>query len=166
MGASRGGYPDEEPNMRTLIRKLASDEGVSPVIGTILMVAVTVVLGATVFAAVNGFGSKGVQESTNAVFKATAVDTDGNGRTDTMKLTYLTGPTGVALSDVSVNVNPATTLSWTRSDLGADGVANTADDEWSPGDFTTVNPAARTTYFVSVSILGTTVLDQAVALDE
>lgn len=153
--------------MYDTIRKLCKrDDGVSPVIGTILMVAVTVVLGATVYAALSGFGSNAVQESTNAVFKAVAVDTDGNGRTDTLKITYVTGPSNVALGDISVNLNPADTPTWTRSSPGDATAVPPVEATWNPGDFGTLSPGVATTYFVSVTVLGTTVLDQSVRLDE
>lgn len=139
-----------------MIRRFsANDRAVSPIIGTILMIAVTVVLGATVYGAVNGFGSKTVKESTNAAFRVQAVDTNNDGATDVLKLTYVTGPSGVAESNVVIQVKNATGAVQT---LAARGAA------WSPGDLMLYD-LPRDTYFVSVSILGSAVVDQTVSLD-
>lgn len=144
--------------VRSLFRK--DDEGVSPVIGTILMVAVTVVLGATVFAAVNSFGNKGLKESQNAVWRAQAIDTDGNGKTDQIKISYLTGPSALANSEVVVTVTSGNTTHAPISSVKA------AAGSWSPGDSQTYKPSAAGSYFVSVTFVGTTVVDQAIRLDE
>lgn len=146
--------------VRNMFRK--DDDGVSPVIGTILMVAVTVVLGATVFAAVNSFGNKGLKESQNAVWRAQALDTDGNGKTDTLKITYMTGPSDVADSQVIVSVSQGSTAQTNNSYIKA------TNGVWNPGDFMAYTTAgsASATYFVSVTFVGTTVLDQSIKLDE
>ena len=140
---------------------LEDEEAISAVVGAILMIAVTVVIGATVYAVVNGFGDETSDEGPNAVYKAQSVDTDGNGVTDHIKVSYLTGPAEVDDDDVDITV---------RSADGDDADASAAEPaEWSPGDFMIFeNPTGTTeeTYFVTVSILDTTVVDTTLALDE
>lgn len=134
-----------------------NDNAVSPVVGTILMVAVTVALGATVLAVMSGVGDDEIKESSNAVFKATPVDTDDDGKTDVIRITYISGPTNVANGDVTVTVQSAAGVS----------VTNSTSSDWSPGDFRIYNtPAGTASYFVTVSALGNTVLDQTIRVDE
>lgn len=132
------------------------DEAISAVVGAILMLAVTVVLGATVYAAINGFGGDTV-ETTDAAFKATSVDTNGDGRTDAIKVTYLTGPSNVPAADVAIAVQS----------LSGTAVSGTHSGAWNPGDFDlydtpTCSSSGGCGYFVSASILGNTVVDQTV----
>lgn len=144
--------------MRTRQNELAKDdEGISAVVGAILMIAVTVVIGATVYAAMNGFGDDEVSDGPQAAYRAQAIDTDGDGKSDRIKITYLTGPTGVGNSDVALAVK----------DDGGNDVDPVADKttDWSPGDFVLYDGAAGP-HFVTVSILGTTVVDQTLTLDE
>ncbi|MFA5860635.1 MAG: type IV pilin [Candidatus Thermoplasmatota archaeon] len=141
-----------------MVRKaLARDEnGVSPVIGTILMVAVTVALAATVLTVMNAYGNKAPAESTSANFKANAVDTNNDGATDAIKLTYIGGPANIT-AQVSIN-NPA----------GDGTMAPTpAGTTWNAGDFRIYDAASSAgTWFVTVSVLGDTVLDSTIVLDQ
>lgn len=135
------------------------DAAISAVVGAILMLAVTVVLGATVYAAVNGFGGDTV-EAADAAFKAASVDTNGDGRTDAIKVTYLTGPSDVPAADVTVSVQS----------IDGTAVSGTHSGAWSPGDFDLFDtPTCATSndcaYFVSVSILENTVVDQTVTVN-
>ena len=154
--------------MSTHFHKLArKDNGVSAVVGTILMVAVTVIIGATVYAAVNAYGSKGVKENTNVAFKAVGIDSDGNGKLDTIKVTYLTGPKGMALSDVSISLNWATNS--TLSNVAPSTQHNPAGS-WNPGDFVQyARPGVSGTggsFLVTVAVQGNQVIDTQVTLDE
>lgn len=135
-----------------------NDEGVSPVIGTILMVAATVVLGATVIGAINAFGSEEVTPQANAVWRAQAIDTNGNGQTDTLKITYLNGPSGIAASQVLISVVEPEDADGPTYSTGP------APATWSPGDFVLYTGAG--TYHVTVSVLGNVALDQSVTLAE
>lgn len=152
------GRPSEMMMIRSIHkRSLARDSGVSPVVGTILMVAVTVALGATVLAIMSGVGGDQVKESSNAVFKSTAVDTDGNGKTDVIKITYISGPSPILDTDVLITI---------RNAAGVD-VTNQTVASWQPGDFRIFNtPAGADSFFVTVSVLGTTVVDQTLMVDE
>lgn len=135
------------------------DDGVSPVVGTILMVAATVAVGGTVFVAVNGFGSESTQETVNAVFKAQAIDTDNDGSTDAIKLTYVSGPSGVDATQVTITHSLPGTPTPT-------GTKFPAASSWSPGDFIVYADAdvPAGTHQFSVRILGTAVLDQSVTV--
>lgn len=140
--------------------KHAQDQAVSAVVGTILMVAVTVIIGATVYAAVNAYGSKGVKESGNVAFKAVAIDTDANGKLDSVKVTYLSGPKGIAASDVTIALSKGDGSAVTATSTG-----HGASAPWSPGDFVIYKPGAGT-FLASVAVQGNAVIDQPVVVDE
>lgn len=132
------------------------EDAISAVVGAILMIAVTVVIGATVYAVVNGFGDDEASSGPNAVFKAQAMDTNNNGLSDRIKISYLTGPAGVPASDVDITV---------QDEDGDDATpSGTEPSPWNPGDFMVFEDAE--TYFVTVSILGTTVVDSQLTLEE
>lgn len=140
----------------TLRKQLDSDAAISPVIGTILMIAATVIIGGAVYAAVNAYSGKASKNNVDAAFRAQAIDADGDGRTDTVKVTYLSGPTG-ATASVTATGN-ATAL--------APGA--TAGATWDPGEFATwtTNGDVSDTAFVSAAIGDQTFLDQTLRLDE
>ncbi len=144
------------------------DNAVSPVIGTIMMVAVTVVLAATVVAVMNGFGGDTAKAPSNAAFRVQSIDTGPNGvpngATDTIKITYLTGPNGVALTDVTISVADSTGTAVTGCTLTVAGT-------WDPGDFVVCNPTTTPatlagTYFVTVRMYQNALVDQSVGLAE
>lgn len=152
--------------MRNL-KHTKNDHAISPVIGTILMVAATVIIAGAVYAAVNAYNGKAAKAGPDASFKAQAMDTDGDGLEDTIKVTYLSGPTG----------SESVTVSAKASDDGASLAAGPAPDYnattapsgiWDPGDyqsFTTSGNAAETAY-VTVRFGDSIVLDQTLALKE
>src|SRR5438552_5641064 len=124
----------------TMLRKYLNrknDQAISPVIGTILMIAATVIIAGAVYAAVNIYGGKSAKQTVDAAWKAQALDTNGNGKEDTIKVTYLNGPSGVANSEVTLKV------------LDAAGVTLTAGSPhsgatWSPGDYVTYTSTGST----------------------
>lgn len=138
----------------------ANDEAVSPVVGTILMVAVTAALAATVLAVLNGFGSDSPVAATSATFTAKAFDTNGNDKTDVIRVTYISGPATTNANDVVVSIANAGGVTMTTSSTGT----------WSPGDFRVydvTSPASSAgSWFVTVSLLGTTVLDATLTVAE
>lgn len=143
--------------LRRYVRR--DDHAVSPVIGTILMVAVTVVLGVAVYAAVSGFGNRSVKEPTSAVFVAKAVDTDGNGKTDTLKISYISGPSGLT--------NGTQVVLKLKDTAGTSiNLAGPSAGTWSPGDFVVYDPGAARSFLVTVAVNGNTVVDHAVATEE
>ncbi|PSG97195.1 hypothetical protein BRD56_05915 [Thermoplasmatales archaeon SW_10_69_26] len=72
------------------IEKLRSDEGVSPVIAVILMVAITVVLAATVYVWVSGFASE-QDGPEQASATAKAIDLNDNGDEEWIQVTLTQG---------------------------------------------------------------------------
>jgi len=67
------------------------EKGVSPVIGVILMVAITVILAAVIASFV--FGMAGTVKRTYIVaVTPEAIDSDNDGKTDTIVITYHGGP--------------------------------------------------------------------------
>lgn len=133
---------------------LRHDEAVSPVIATILMVAITVVLAATVYVFVTGFGNQQTQIVT-AVFTAKAVDyplgasgvKDGDSSDDSIEVTYTSGSTDFTNAEVQI-VLDGTVLSWdatannfyqggafsaTTIQLCTNSAGNDGNDNWERG---------------------------------
>ena len=147
----------------TIRKNLQKDDvGVSAVIGTILMIAVTVILGGVIYAAIGGFGSKDIGASKiDAVFKATAVDTDQDGVNDLLKITYLSGPSatvGVNILRVDADTPAGTTLSC--GPLAAPGDTCVLKST-TAGVTTTVTTG---TYQLTVSVNSQTMLDSTVKI--
>lgn len=124
-------------------------EAVSPVIAVILMVAITVVLAATVYLFVSGFGSDG-QKVVTASFAAKTVDMPLGGGTDTdnsddvIEITYASGSGDLALGDVKIILN-GLTMTNNASGLGNGQVLVTdanGDGNWNAGDWCTTHPGA------------------------
>ena len=145
-----------------------NDQGVSPVIGTMMMVAVTVVLAATVITIVNRNKGATASNPTNAAWAAQAYDSDGNGATDHVKLTYITGPKNVPNGDIAISflnvtgsfLNPLAT----NGTLQPLSIVHSG--AWNPGDVIIYKPASTAAYTVTVTQTGNTVLDQSIATDE
>lgn len=80
------------------------DDAVSPVIGVILMVAITVILAAVIAAFVFGLGSP--ESAPQASIKASAdnIEGDGSGTYDVIKLEHQGGDV-LKLSDTQINVD-------------------------------------------------------------
>lgn len=123
------------------------------------MVAVTVVLGATVYAAVNAYGSTTGKDPASAAFKAQGTDTNNNNRLDSLKLTYLAGPSNVPNADVLVNVRYAANGTVVAGAFGHTG-------PWNPGDIVVYSFPGAGSFFITVSLQGVTLVDQTTVLDE
>ena len=150
--------------MRTTnLPRFRSDDAVSPVIGTILMVAATVIIGGAVYAGINAYNGKTAKPATDASFKAQSMDTDGDGLDDIIKLTYLSGPKDVTTVRATLADSAGLSLTSIVSSHATAG-------KWSPGDFETykLEPTSGTVgaVFVSVAMGESTVLDQQSALKE
>jgi len=103
------------------IRKDA--EAVSPVIATILMVAITVVLAAVLYVMVLGFGGTGTQTPTSSITKSSVISGD--------KFTFAPMSTDTAWSDTSIIVTDGTnTLTWKPLSTGW---AGTTTKTWAGG---------------------------------
>jgi flagellin-like protein len=144
-----------------------NDDAISPVIGTILMVAATVIIAGAVYAAVNAYNGKSSDPTPDAAFKATTVDTGAtpNGAEDTIKVTYLSGSAGSA-SIVVKKADGTTATSADGADAGTDP-DDCASTLTSAGSFMTCDPLAGAgTYYVVVAIGDQTLLDQTMTLKE
>lgn len=156
--------------IRNLKRK---DDAISPVIGTILMVAATVIIAGAVYAAVNAYNGKAAKPAPDAAFKAQAIDTDGNGLEDLIKITYISGPENAANVGVSVASSAGSKF--------VDPIVDPSTD-WDPADYATFDACAAdanangacdggegsgaATYFVTLKMGDTTLLDQTLTLKE
>lgn len=137
-----------------------NDHAISPVIGTILMVAATVIIAGAVYAAVNAYNGKSSSPTPEAAFKATTIDTGAtpNGAEDTIKVTYLSGSAGTAT--VTVTTSAGTTATQGSPATNCGGALTGA------GNFLTCKPGAAGTYYVVVTVGSTTMLDQTLTLKE
>lgn len=138
-----------------------NDNAISPVIGTILMVAATVIIAGAVYAAVNAYNGKTAKGTPDAAFKAQTVDTGTDGLEDTIKVTYLSGSGGAASvtirnSDGSLAMRQSDGTTPCTASLGTAGATYACD------------PASSGTaaYYVTVTIGDQTVLDQVVNLKQ
>jgi flagellin-like protein len=106
--------------MKANRRFVNEDEAVSPVIAVILMVAITVVLAATVYLWVSGFGNQN-NELVQASFTAKAVDyplgtaRDADSSDDAIEITYSSGSGDLSATDVEIFVD-GVSLSWLSAD--------------------------------------------------
>lgn len=123
------------------------DEAVSPVIAVILMVAITVVLAATVYLFVQGFGDDS-PDIVTASFAAKAVDLpngDADTSPDAIELTYTSGKLDLSTDDIQLFVD-GQSLTWLAGstiyvqggtfgagDLCASSPGGDADNSWERG---------------------------------
>ena len=137
-----------------------NDDAISPVIGTILMVAATVIIAGAVYAAVNAYNGKSSNPTPDAGFKATTIDTGTtpNGAEDTIKVTYLSGSAGTAT--VTVKTAAGATAQQGTPPTDCAGALS------GPGQFLTCKPGAAGTYYVVVTVGSSTLLDQTMTLKE
>jgi flagellin-like protein len=91
------------------------DEAVSPVIAVILMVAITVVLAATVYVWVSGFGKSGSQAKTLSVTQSSCTATAG---TAAVKFTIVSVSPNFAYSNLLVKDATNTAATFTVSNSG------------------------------------------------
>jgi flagellin-like protein len=108
------------------------DEAVSPVIAVILMVAITVVLAATVYVWVSGFGSNSSQPAKTLALTSNGGIADCNGAT-----------AGTAECKVYVVASASPGLRWQDLTFTLNGVTQTYAAE---GCTTATTPAAANTY--------------------
>lgn len=150
-----------------IARKIRRDDAISPVIGTILMVAATVIIAGAVYAAVNAYNGKSAKPAPDAAFKATAVDTGAapNGLEDTIKVTYISGTTSAA----TVTIKNADGTTAMQDGADADTLPNDAPCTTTlsaAGQFFACKPQSAGTYYAVVSIGDQTLLDQTMTVKE
>jgi flagellin-like protein len=146
------------------------DDAISPVIGTILMVAATVIIAGAVYAAVNAYNGRSTKSAPDVAFKAQAMDTDGDGLEDSIKVTYLSGP---AFDAAAVSATAKYAAAWEATDgsdyAAGDNLDASTEPSWSPGQYITFfatdagDPSAA---YVSVLVGDNIVLDQTLDLKE
>ena len=121
--------------MRSRLRQVRDDRAVSPVIGVILMVAITVILAAVIGAFVLGFGDQIQETAPNAQISITEIGVDDNGvqnvtfahnggdsftdeNTEEIRVTVGGDPLGQT-SDFPIRAGDEITL--TGTDVGSEG---------------------------------------------
>ena len=169
---------------RTSTRK--NDEAVSPVIATILMVAITVVLAATVYFWLTGFGAN-QPEAVSASFGSQASDVPADGFTiaaayndadlavDSLQVTLVQGQTTFALAEISFTLDGQ---SFTPAGDGSQAPANglwTVEDgglgaEWNAGDVIYIIPAPGAcqvdTHNLIISVRGAVVFNSEIEITD
>lgn len=110
-----------------MVRKRMDEKGVSPVIGVILMVAITVILAAVIASFVFGMGSN-VKRTYNVAFTATKVNASY------VAITFQGGPDVEFLNETNAcYVSSDTNKTWNANDIGV-----TKEVSVSSGDVVTV----------------------------
>jgi len=158
-------------------RAALDDQGVSPVIAVILMVAITVVLAATVYVWVSGFATEDTGPE-QASATASGVDLDDSGDVEWVKLTLTKGENApYEEGDVTVTAtgNSGNDLNICEDAQGSTGSPNTCttpwgddsgDKKWNVGENLWFSCEGSGNHLVSASVGGTTILDQSVTCDE
>lgn len=124
--------------MNFLARMRRSDSAVSPVIAVILMVAITVVLAATVYVWVSGFGAQSSSPaktmsltSNGAITMGDYADADVASDDAMKRYTVTAAVSGMKYSDITVTVNGATLAAITDGDCTPNADTATASaDRW------------------------------------
>ncbi|PSQ17925.1 type IV pilin [Halobacteriales archaeon QS_8_69_73] len=127
----------------------ADDDAVSPVIGVILMVAITVILAAVIGTFVLGLGGQVQDTAPNTQFTFTQEDTGAASNDDDLKMTH-DGGENVLTSNVKVVSdngdyttspticqdadNPSNSNDWTSTELSAGDNCIVPDDRIDPDD--------------------------------
>jgi flagellin-like protein len=123
--------------MKANRRFVNGDDAVSPVIAVILMVAITVVLAATVYMWVSGF-STNQANIVQASFGAKAVDlpwsgTDSDTADDAIQITYVSGSEDLPAGDITISID-GSLLTWDSA------TRHFTDGAFAAGDFCTTSP--------------------------
>ncbi len=166
-----------------------NDEGVSPVIAVILMVAITVVLAATVYVWVSGFATEDSGPE-QAAATAKGVDLSGDGDVEWIQITLTSGQNAPYSHDdvtYSATAPNGTSLSAADADhlctsAQTDGTHNfcadgteffDGDNEWDVGQNLWIPCGSEGdadsndsgNHPITVSVSGTTILDTSVSCD-
>jgi len=137
--------------MKANRRVRGNDDAVSPVIAVILMVAITVVLAATVYLWVSGFGNN-QNNVVNASFAAKAIDlpwtgADTDTTDDAIELTYTSGSGDLSNTDVTMFID-GVSVTWDSAGTCAVAVPGTCHflqgGSFTVGQLCTSSPGADT----------------------
>lgn len=164
-------------------RTVKSDVAVSPVIGVILMVAITVVLAAAVYVWTNTFAGDD-EGSESATLRTLSVDLDSDGRKDWIRITLLKGENApypmdfvdwqITRADGTVASGAGGDVLCTTAEITTGGVdysctnavvAEDCDDpsvdcdEWDIGETFFFPCDASGEYRISVAVRGTALID-------
>jgi flagellin-like protein len=157
--------------------RLRSDEGVSPVIAVILMVAITVVLAATVYVWVSGFASDDTGPE-QAAATAKGVDLDDDGDVEWIRVTLTSGENapydfedvtnsttannGTQIGETCMDAQGAT---WSGGNISCDGTEFSGGDSWDVGDNLWMPCLGDGTHLTTWSVRDSTILDGSVDCD-
>ena len=127
---------------RAEIRRDEEEKAVSPVIATILMVAITVVLAGVLYVWANNLASEGTDTSIGTLNTYTTEDANdetGPGADDTLVRMQLTGKDDLAWSFIKITVSVGDNV-YTCSVIAGDDcqisqVAGDDDNAWEPGEY-------------------------------
>lgn len=148
-------------------RFLKETQAVSPVIGTILMVAIAVMLAAGVYAWVTMFDS-GSEVPEQVRLRATTIDTDDNGRTDWIRVTMMSAGNAPYGFDVvsSEILGPGGSVGELCASPDSSTCPVDPGDSWDVGQSVYIQCEDAGEHFVTVTIRGTTVLDDRIRCEE
>lgn len=159
---------------QSIRRRVRGDEGVSPVIAVILMVAITVVLAATVYVWVSGFATEDSgPEQASATAKG--VDLDDNGDVEWIKITLNKGNNAPYGSDdvtISATANDGSSLTNICETAQMSGSPSTCTDDfgssdsWDVGENLWIQCNAAGNHAITASVKGTTILDTTIKCEE
>ena len=128
--------------MNNFEMRMEEDRAVSPVIATILMVAITVVLAGVLYVWANNLASEGTDTSIGTMNTYTTEDAEdetGPGAEDTLVKMQLTGKDDLAWSfvkiTISVNDNVYTCSVVSGDDCEISQAAGNDDNAWEPGEY-------------------------------
>lgn len=115
-----GVEPQKDPRMSKSWQMRRNEEGVSPVIGTILMVAITVVLAAVLYTMVSGWGNR--RDWTDPI----VLSVQKTGNNWSMQVT--SAPSGLALSEVTMTIRDPNGA--TMYPMSAVPLSELTEDNW------------------------------------
>ncbi len=112
---------------------LRDEKGVSPVIGVILMVAITVILAAVIASFVFGLGSKGPKSAPQASLAVVEAKNGGTGDNDYVLIEHQGGE-GIAWDDLKITLINATGTLIEKTSGGFTKIEATGNDFFEPGE--------------------------------
>ena len=121
-----------------------NEQAVSPVIATILMVAITVVLAGVLYVWANSLASEGTDTTASTLNTYTSTDADdaandATGADDTLIRMQMTGSDDLAWSFVSITLSVGDNIYTCSVTAGDDCVitqsAGSNDNAWEPGEY-------------------------------
>lgn len=137
------------------------DNGHARLFASVLLVGVTVIVASAVYTSIHDFPQVTIESMPYTAFTAKPVDADLDGRSDTIHVTYLTGPERLSSSDVAVDA--------VRTQDGAriEATSNPLDKGyWAPGEATVYSQPGEGDYRMSVTTFKRLAYELTVQLQE